>query len=52
MVTGIVDKNVLSQEFNLVGQRSMDVHYYLVQSELATHSSKGVLKSTDIYREH
>ncbi len=43
---------LLEQEFDLVGDRSRETHYYIVQSELATHSSKGVLKSTDIYREY
>jgi hypothetical protein len=40
-----------AQEYELVGERSTETHYYLVQTEVATHSSKGVLKSTDIYRE-
>ncbi|MFC2037783.1 hypothetical protein ACFLYD_07455 [Chloroflexota bacterium] len=39
------------QEYDLVGERSMATQCYLVQTEVATHSSKGVLKSTDIYRE-
>jgi hypothetical protein len=52
MVTGISDKEVLNQEYDLVGERSMETHYYIVQSELAIHSSKGILKSTDIYREY
>ena len=51
MVTGITDRDVLNQEYDLVGERSMETHYYIVQSELATHSGKGVLKSTDVYRE-
>jgi hypothetical protein len=51
MKIGVVDKEVLNQEFNLVGERTLETHYYIVQSELATHSSKGILKSTDIYRE-
>ena len=50
MNSGIPD--LLKQEYDLVGERSMEPHYYIVQSELATHSSKGVLKSTDVYREH
>jgi hypothetical protein len=52
MSTGITDKEVLLREYDLVGERSKETHYYIVQSELATHSSKGVLKSTDVYREH
>jgi hypothetical protein len=50
MTTGITDKEVLMREYDLIGERSKETHYYIVQSELATHSSKGVLKSTDIYR--
>jgi hypothetical protein len=52
MTTGITGKEVLLQEYFLVGERSKQTHYYQVQSELATHSSKGFLKSTDVYREH
>jgi len=40
-----------AREYDLAGERSMETHYYHLQSELATHSSEGVLKSTDIYRE-
>jgi hypothetical protein len=46
------DQEALLREYDLVGERSNETHYYIVQSELATHSSKGVIKSTDIYREH
>jgi hypothetical protein len=42
---------VNKEEYELVGARSMETHYYDVQTEVATHSSKGVLKSTDVYRE-
>ena len=35
--------------YDLGGEHSTETHYYLVQSEVATHSSKGMLKSTDIY---
>jgi hypothetical protein len=52
MVAGIANKEVFNQEYDLVGERSKETHYYLVQSELATHTSKGVLKSTDVYREY
>jgi len=52
MVTGIVDKEVLNRGYDLVGERSMETHYYIVQSELATHSNKGILKGKDVYREH
>jgi hypothetical protein len=54
MSTGIKDlsgKDALLGEFDLVGERTRQTHYYVVQSELATHSSKGVLKSTDVYVE-
>jgi hypothetical protein len=54
MNTGIIDplsKDILQGEYELVGERDRETHYYRVQSELATHSSKGVLKSTDVYRE-
>jgi hypothetical protein len=43
---------LFEQEHDLVGKRSMETHYYLVQSELGTHTNKGVLKSTDVYREY
>jgi hypothetical protein len=48
---GIPGNGMLEQEYDLVGERSRETHYYIVQSELATHSSKGILKSTDVYRE-
>jgi hypothetical protein len=51
MYTKTMGKEALLQEYDLVGERSKETHYYIVQSELATHSSKGVLKGTDIYRE-
>jgi hypothetical protein len=47
----VPESAVIGQEYDLAGERSMEPHYYLVQTEVATHSSKGVLKSTDIYRE-
>jgi hypothetical protein len=43
---------LFEQEHDLVAERSMETHYYLVQSELATHTNKGNLKSTDVYREY
>jgi hypothetical protein len=52
VIKDITDKEVLTQAYDLVGERSKETHYYIVQSELGTHSSKGVLKSTDVYREH
>jgi hypothetical protein len=39
------------QEYDLAGGRSLGAHYYHLQTEVATHSREGVLKSTDIYRE-
>ena len=50
--TDLSENNALMRPYDLVGERSRETHYYIVQSELATHSSKGVLKSTDIYREY
>jgi len=44
-------KDALLGEFDLVGERAREIHYYMVQSELATHSSKGALKNRDIYCE-
>ena len=41
----------LERTYDLVGERSMQAQHYIVRSELATYSSKGVLKSTDVYRE-
>jgi len=50
--TESVGQEELLREYDLVGERSKETHYYIVQSELATHSSKGVLKRTDVFREH
>jgi len=52
MNTETIGQEALLREYDLVGERSKEAHYYIVQSELATHSNKGVLKSTDVYREH
>lgn len=41
----------LGRTYDLVGDRSMQTQHYIIRSELATHSSKGVLKSRDVYRE-
>lgn len=49
--TNVSGNHALMRPYDLVGERSRETHYYIVQSELATYSSKGVLKSTDIYRE-
>jgi hypothetical protein len=46
------ENNALMRPYDLVSEHSRETHYYIVQSELATHSSKGVLKSTDVYREY
>ena len=50
--TESVGQEELLREYDLVGERSKETYYYIVQSELATHSSKGVLKRTDVFREH
>jgi hypothetical protein len=50
-MTDITGKDVLLREYEMVGERSKETHYYQVQTEIATHSSKGVLKSTDIYQQ-
>ena len=50
--TEYVGQEELLREYDLVGERSKETHYYIVQSELATHSSKGVLKRTDVFREY
>ncbi|MFC1960031.1 hypothetical protein ACFLYO_04930 [Chloroflexota bacterium] len=41
----------LRPEYDLAGQRSMETHYYHVETRLAIHSNKGVLKSDDVYRQ-
>ena len=51
-VAEISGQKLLEQEYDLVGERPKETQYYIVQSELSTHSSKGVLKSTDVYREY
>lgn len=50
-VTDITSPDALLREYDLVGERTHEPHYYRVQTELATHSSKGKLKSVDAYRE-
>jgi len=42
---------VLEQEFDLVGDRSTETHYYHVQTKVVLRSSNGKLKSSDIYRQ-
>lgn len=49
--TGSPALGLLGEDYDLGGQCSVETHYYQVQTEVATRSSKGVLKSTDIYRE-
>jgi hypothetical protein len=51
-IMDLVGSEELHREYELVGERSQESHYYIVQSVLATHTGKGVLKSTDIYREY
>ena len=48
--TDRAEQELLEKEYDLAGQRSMETHFYQVESRVATHSNKGVLKSTDIYR--
>jgi len=50
-VTDTTGQDALPREYDLVGKRLEETHYYTVQTEVATHSSKGALKSTDIHRE-
>jgi hypothetical protein len=50
-VTDISGPDALLREYDLVGERKQEPHYYEIQTELATHSSKGKVKSVDTYRE-
>ena len=50
-VTDISGPDALLREYDLVGERKQEPHYYEIQTELATHSSKGFVKSVDTYRE-
>ena len=52
MDSELAKTDFLTLEFDLVGQRVLESHYYLVQSELRTYSTKGSLKSTDLYHEY
>ena len=47
---GRAEQELLDKEYDLAGPRSMETHFYQVESRVATHSNKGVLKSTDIFR--
>ena len=42
----------LDRKYDLAKDRSMQTQHYIIRSELATHSNKGILKSTDVYSEH
>jgi hypothetical protein len=48
---GSSKQETLPSEYDLGGERSMEPHYYHLQTEVAIHSTKGILKSTDVYRE-
>jgi hypothetical protein len=48
---GIARFRVLEQEFDLVGDRSTETHYYHIQTKVVLRSSNGKLKSSDIYRQ-
>ena len=50
-ITDISGPDALLREYDLVGERKQEPHYYEIQTELATHSSKGKVKSVDTYRE-
>lgn len=49
--TDVSVNNTLAKPYDLAGERATETQYYVVESEMATHSSKGVLKNTDVYRE-
>lgn len=50
-MTDISSPDALLREYDLVGERKQEPQYYRIQTALATHSSKGTLKSVDTYRE-
>ena len=50
-VTDISSTDALLREYDLVGERKQETHYYEIQTELAIHSNKGKVKSVDTYRE-
>jgi hypothetical protein len=43
---------ILTQEYDLGGERSRETHTFQVQTEVVTRSSSGKLKSTDLYLQH
>jgi hypothetical protein len=49
--TDITGQDALLREYELVGERKQEPRYYRIQTELATHSSKGSVKSVDSYQE-
>jgi hypothetical protein len=44
--------SILSQEYDLVGKRSTETHYYLVQTEVLIRESNGKRKSIDTFSLH
>ena len=44
--------SLLSQEYDLVGKRSTETHYYLVQTEVLIRESNGKRKSIDTFSLH
>ena len=49
--TDISGPGTILRKYDLVGERKQEPHYYMVQTKLGTHSSKGKIKSVDTYRE-
>lgn len=49
--TDITGQDAFLREHELAGERSQETHYFRVQTELATHSSKGSVKRVDSYLE-
>lgn len=50
-VTDFTGQDTLLREYDLAGERPQETHYYRVQTELATHSNKGALKSVYAFRQ-
>ena len=47
----IAGQDALLRECELAGERALETHCFRIQTELATHSSKGAVKRVDSYRE-
>jgi len=50
-VTDTTGQDALLREHELAGERSQETHYFRVQTELVTHSTKGSVKRVDSYLE-